>query len=306
MKSRICNVNINQVPPGLLKFSLFSRSAIFLSLLVVAMNASAHPEPVFNQERACWQTMLPSEFQSAPTRVEVLLPDQILPQKQYPVLYILPVEGPGHPQFGDGMLEAKKADLANKYGLICVYPSFTAAPWFGNHATNPKIRQEDFMLKTLVPWIEANYPARSGKEARWLIGFSKSGWGAFTLLLRNPDVFGYAAAWDVPFMLDGDNSGKDWGPMAMSNIFGSKETMQQFLPTRLAVEKAPLLKERCRLVLGVGAFWKAQSEQMHSLLEKNAIPHAYRPDLVLPHRWDSGWFSPMAEELEKIAGKHGN
>lgn len=27
------------------------------------------------------------------------------------------------------MLEAQKADLANKYGIICVYPFFTAA-WF--------------------------------------------------------------------------------------------------------------------------------------------------------------------------------
>ena len=39
-----------------------------------------------------------------------------------------------------------------------------------------------------------------------MLGFSKSGWGACTLLLRNKELFGYAAAWDVPFMLNGKNS----------------------------------------------------------------------------------------------------
>jgi hypothetical protein len=34
-----------------------------------------------------------------------------------------------------------------------------------------------------------------------LTGASKSGWGAFSLILRHPDFFGYAAPWDTPFMM---------------------------------------------------------------------------------------------------------
>ena len=174
-------------------------------------------------------------------------------------------------------------------------------PWYGNHATDPQLRHEDHLVRVVVPFIDHQYPTQAEPGGRWLIGFSKAGWGAYTMLLRHLDIFGYAAAWDVPFMLNGDNSGKDWGPMGLSSNFGTKEAMQQNLPAKLAVDHAAQLKGRTRLVLGVGEFWKPQNLQMHDLLVKEGIPHVYRPDLVLPHKWDSGWFAPMVEELVKIA-----
>ena len=234
-------------------------------------------------------------------RVDVLLPDHLDPQKKYPVLYILPMEADNGSGFGNGLVEAKKADVANKYDMICVYPSFTTVPWYGNHATDPTIRQEDYVLKALIPFIDSKYPTRRDKEGRWLIGFSKSAWGAYTLVFRHPNVFGYAAGWDAPFALNGDNSGKNWGPMGLSNIFGTKENMELSLPTKLAAENASWLKQRCRLVLGVGSYWKPQVEQMHNLLQALGIPHEYRSDLAFPHRWNTGWFAPMVEELVKIA-----
>ena len=48
-------------------------------------------------------------------------------------------------------------------------------------------------MKTVVPLIEEHYSALGTAEGRLLFGFSKSGWGALTLILRNPDFFGYAA-----------------------------------------------------------------------------------------------------------------
>lgn len=256
-------------------------------------------KPVFNQQKGIWEFELDSEYQDGPAKVEVLLPKDIDAKKQYPVIYILPVGGSEKRAFGDGIEEAKKTDFANKYGVICVSPYFTTVPWYGNNATDPKIRQEEYFLKALIPFIDSNYPTVQDKEGRWLIGFSKSGWGAYTLLMRNPEVFGYAAAWDVPFMLNG--KGKNWGPMGIKKVFGTPKALQPFLPITLAKAKAPELKKRKRLVLGVGEFWKSQVEKYHQLLEDLKIPHVYKPDLILKHRWDTGWFSPMAEELEKTA-----
>jgi S-formylglutathione hydrolase FrmB len=268
--------------------------------------AAEIPDAVFNAARGCWQIQLPSEYQAGPARVEILRPDHLEPGKQYPVLFVLPVETGQGARFGDGLIEAKKADLANKYGLICVCPSFTALPWYGNHTSDPHLQQEKFVLQTLLPYIESHEPVRRDKEGRWLLGFSKSGWGAFTLLLRHPDVFGYASAWDTPFMLNGENSGQDWGPLGIHAVFGTKEAFQQFLPSRLAAEKAGAFKGRTRLVLGIGAEWQKQVEEMHALLDQVGVPHAYRADLNLPHRWDSGWFAPMTENLVRLAraGSH--
>lgn len=269
-----------------------------IGLLTLAV-ADAAEKPVFDADRGCWQATLLSGHQAAPVKVEIIPPKLMEPGKTYPVLHILPVEaGDGH-RFGDGLMEARKAEVAEKYGVICVSPSFVEIPWYGNHATDPKIRQEDFMVKTLVPWIEETYPARREKEGRLLIGFSKSGWGAFTLLLRNPEVFGYAAAWDAPFLLDGE--GKDWGPMGIRANFGTKEAFLDFLPSELA-GRLPSTGGP-RLVLGPGIDWKKQSVGMHELLQKRKVPHVYREDLLLAHRWDSGWFAPMVKELMRLAAK---
>ncbi len=269
-------------------------------LLSTAILAQAG-EDTFNAERGCWQHRLISVCQAGPTMVEVLQPSNLEPGRKYPVLYILPVEVQGEFRFGDGLAEARKLDLTNRLGVICVAPSFTSLPWYGNHATNPAIRQEEFMIRSLVPDIDRRYPTQADAEGRWLFGFSKSGWGAYTLLLRHPETFGYAAAWDAPLMLKGEDTGKGWGPLGIAAAFGARETFLQFLPTQLARENAGRLKARRRLVLGVGADWKSQVEQMHDYLDQLAIPHVYRPDLTVKHRWDTGWFEPMAEELAKAA-----
>ena len=269
----------------------------FLTASALAKDAEA---PKINPETGFIEVMLPSEFQAGPTLVEILVPDRMDAGVEYPVLYILPVGKPG-PEFGSGLEEAKKADIANKLGIICVAPQFTLVPWYGNHATDPEIRQEEHILKRLIPFIDTHYPTRKNPEGRWLIGFSKSGWGAFTLLLRNPDVFGYAAAWDAPLMLTGDDGGKKWGPMGIEKVFGTKEAFQQFLPTRLAGQNASRLKQRPRLVLGVGSTWSGQATKFHALLDQLGIPHVYLPDLFVPHRWDSGWFPPMVDALANTA-----
>ncbi len=271
----------------------------FLAIFSMLIHASPDAAPQLNPETGFMECKLTTEYQAGPALVQVLLPDRFDASKKYPVLYILPVEGIGS-NFGHGLVEAKKADVANRFGVICVYPIFNkASPWYGNHATEPTLRQEDYVVKALVPFIDSKYPTQKDKDGRWLIGFSKSAWGAFTLLFRHPDVFGYAAGWDGPLMLDG--SGKDWGPMGLSVNFGTKEAMLQNLPTTLAKENASWLKERPRIVLGLGIFWAGQVKKMEALLQSLGIPHVYRDDLTVEHRWDTGWFPPMVDELVRIA-----
>jgi S-formylglutathione hydrolase FrmB len=275
--------------------------AVFLTTLPASMLGEPATPPVRDPQTGVWQFDLTSPRQTGPAKVEVLLPDSPAAGKRYPVLFILPVEPGSSRKFGDGLEEARKMDLANRHQVICVAPSFTTVPWFGNHADNPQIRQDDYMVEDLVPAIDRLFPTTADKEGRWLIGFSKSGWGAYTLLLRHPDVFGYAAAWDAPFMINGENTGADWGPMGIKRVFGRKEALLAFLPTRLVETNAELLRQRCRLVLAPGIFWQAQVEAMHALLLKANIPHHYDDSLLKPHRWDTGWFPPLVDELVGIA-----
>lgn len=244
---------------------------------------------------------LPSPHQAGGTRVEVLLPDELEAERRYPVLYLLPVVGKGGTgkrPYGDPIALVRAAGI-HRRGVICVFPGFSIAPWYGDHANDPQVAQERHLLETVLPFIDATYPTRPEAEGRWLLGFSKSGWGATTLLLRHPEAFGYAAVWDAPLMLDG--SGDDWGPMGLSRVFGTKDAMLTSLPTSLVRERADHLQDRPRLVLGVGHYWRAQTTRYHALLDEFQVPHVWRDDLTQAHRWDSGWLAPMAEALIAIA-----
>lgn len=86
--------------------------------------------------------------------------------------------------------------------MICVAPGFTSKPWYANHDLNPQKQDESHLLKTVIPFIEKRYPAQTDVRGRLLLGFSKSGWAALALLLRNPSMFYRAAAWDSGIRVD--------------------------------------------------------------------------------------------------------
>jgi len=53
-----------------------------------------------------------------------------------------------------------------------------------------------------IPFIEKHYSTKDAPEVRFLLGFSKSWWGAFSLIMTYPEFFGYAASWDAPMFFD--------------------------------------------------------------------------------------------------------
>src|SRR5262245_3682456 len=162
------------------------------------------------------------KHQDKPTTIRVLLPAGLEKDRRYPVLYVLPVEAGDGTRYGDGLLEVKKLGLHDRHGLVCVQPTFARLPWYADHPTDKGIRQESYLLEVVVPFVEGKYPVLAKPEGRLLLGFSKSGWGAFSLLLRHPDVFGRAVAWDAP--LDMDKAGK----FGSGDIFGDDENFQKY------------------------------------------------------------------------------
>jgi hypothetical protein len=235
---------------------------------------------------------LTSEYQRGPNVLQVLPPDRMDRGSRYRVLYILPVnDGTGGP-WGSGIEEAESLDLHNRHGLICVSPAFDEVPWYADHPTNPKIRQESYLLKVVVPFVERNWPAAAEPSGRLLVGFSKSGWGAFSLLLRHPDVFGRAASWDAPLALDApDEYGS--GP-----IFGTQENFDEYRIWSLLEKRAELLRKGpARLALLGYGYFLTEVEQTHEKMLALGIPHVYENDTERSHDWRSGWLEGAVEIL---------
>jgi hypothetical protein len=158
-------------------------------------------------------------------------------------VYVLPVEARDGHHYGDGLLEARRHGLHNNFKAIFVAPTFSHLPWYADHPTDPEIRQESYLLEVVRPFVEANYLAKNGSDDRLLLGFMKSGWGAYSLLLRHPDTFARAAAWDSPLMKDRP------GRYGSGNVFGTQENFEGYRVTRLLEGRAAELRGRKRLAL---------------------------------------------------------
>lgn len=234
------------------------------------------------------------EHQARPTEIRVLLPDGFDRAKKHSVLYVLPVEAAREARYGDGLAEVKRCDLHNKHGLICVAPTFAHLPWYADHPTDKSIRQESYLVKVVVPFIDRTYsPGKTNDEqpSRWLLGFSKSGWGAWSLIARHPDLFDRAAAWDAPLNMP------RFDLYGAAQVFGTQKHFESYrvLP---AIQKCQALRGSLpRLVLTGYDNFRSDHETAHRQLTEWNVPHIYRDGPKLKHAWNSGWVEEAVESL---------
>jgi cytochrome c peroxidase len=232
-----------------------------------------------------------SPYQAGQTSIRVLLPDRLETERRFPVVYVLPVEAGDGNRYGDGLIEIKKHDLHNRFQTIFVAPTFSQVPWYADHPTDLKIRQETYFINVVLPLVEQTYPARKSADERLLLGFSKSGWGAWSLLLRHPNVFGRAAAWDAPMMMP------DLEKYGTKDVFGNQEAFEPYRISDLVGKKANAIGKDKRLLLtGYGSF-RQDHQRVHALLDQLTISHEYRDGPQRKHDWHSGWVAELVELL---------
>jgi hypothetical protein len=269
------------------------------------LDATARVEgPTFDAQKGVWVFSTQSPYLKGANRIEVLLPDRWNPDRARRVLYVLPVQPGNAGVWGDGLQLVRQLGSHNEHDLICVSPFFDSWPYYGSHASDPRIRHEDYILKVLVPLIEDCYLTQGSAKGRLLLGFSKSGWGSILLILRNPEVFGYACSWDAPLMM----SEKNFGLYETASHFGTKDWMSRYVPKTWARTNAHRFRDQKRLVvLGrnfFGTRWLhdlPHTSGFHRVLRKVGIAHHYDNSIKVPHTWNLGWLRPAVNELMKLA-----
>jgi len=238
-------------------------------------------------------------YQKGRQEIRVLLPDDYCDEKPYAVLYVLPVERGFERKYGYGLGVFGQMNVHNRYGLIVVQMGFEKEPWFGDHATDPQTRQASYVKEFVVPFIETRYATMGRPEGRLLFGFSKSGWGAFSLILTYPEFFGWAASWDAPMFLTRFH-------YRMAPIYGTLEQLNAYRPDLLASRRKAHFRKKARLVLAGERDWGksiptphggSHTVEMHKLLAREGIRHVYINSLNAPHRWHKAWMGPALEAL---------
>ncbi len=228
---------------------------------------------------------LKSARQASETTVRILLPD-LVPKEgpQLQVIYVLPVEAAEGSRWGNALAEIQEHDLHNKHNVACVFPTFSDLPWYADHPENPQLQQEAYLLHNVLPLVEKHCPVRNDREGRLLVGFSKSGWGAWSLLLRHPDIFHRAAAFDAPMMMDAP------GKYGSGPIFGTVENFRKYQISSLLEQPAEELRNvPSRLFLTGQGNFQSEHEKIESHLESLEISNTWIEGSVREHSWDSNW-----------------
>jgi len=231
-----------------------------------------------------------SDLQAGPTDLRVLLPDKRQAEERFPVVFVLPVEAGRETRYGDGLVEVQKQDLHNKHRAIFVAPSFFHLPWYANHTNDPAIAQQSYLFEVVL-LVSKHYPIVREKDPFYLLGFSKSGWGAVSMLLKDPKLFTRAAAWDAPLMMD------QLGKYGTTPIFGDQENFAKYSLPKVVNELYDPEQFHHKLILtGYGGF-RTEMQQFHTLLEKHNIKHLYQDGPQRKHDWHSGWVAEAVELL---------
>ncbi len=241
-----------------------------------------------------------SPFQAGTTRIKVLLPPATESPPPWQTLFLLPVEALDGRVWGDPLADVRKHGLHVRHGLLCVVPTFSHLPWYADHPTDPEIRQERYFLEVVLPFVERTYGSRlatgADPSSRLLVGFSKSGWGAFSLMLRHPDLFGRAAAWDAPLLQAQPNQ------FGMGPIFGTTENFRRYQLSRRLEDAAEPFKNSPRLIhIGYGNF-RDHHQRLERLLVDHGLQHVYQDGPYRKHHWNSGWLAGAVELLMRADG----
>ena len=230
--------------------------------------------------------------------LRVLEPDKPAVGVAHNFLYLLPVVKENPPPEEDVIAILRSLNAQNKYNLTLILPSFSLDPWYADHPTDPDLRYESFMVKELQPWVKDNL-ATTGSEQHWLLGLSKSGLGAIDLLLRHPDTFTLAAAWDFPADMP------TFDQYNATLIYGSADNYQsnyQLTPNFLEKYKNPFLSQNRIWISGFSGYASDISD-FDKLLTQHSLLHTAGTPTSRTHIWGSGWIPEALSALNQLSLK---
>ena len=213
--------------------------------------------------------------------------------RRYPVVYLLHGLHGGEPDWPErGGAEATLDCLIRDHRLgecIAVMPGDGGygqgtfyMDWYDGTG-----RFEQYITDDLVPFIDTEFRTLAAKETRAVAGFSMGGFGAFSLALRRPDLFGSAAS------ISG----------ALGSVLGmsAKEFARSDFPRMTGPASGPYARERDLYVLAARRLGEGTAPSLYFncgsedyLLGMNRYFFGHLGEIGYPHRYeefpgDHGW-----------------
>lgn len=247
-----------------------------------------------------WQYNSPLMYTQADTdlnrwTVDIIKPAGWTQSGAYRAIYLLPALVRASE---DVAPIAVAAGIADSTGCVVIIPYIkdSRIPWYGMLANGTGDQHR--VMACLPQAAQQHFGVAASRSSHMLLGYSKAGWGALSLLLRNPTIFGAAYAWDVPWSLISTWPTPDYG---QSLEFTTQAQMALYDPITLigslSSPSLALLSDKKRI--GIAGYHTFQSHQaaMQSALTAAGIPFDYLQSSAAGHSYSSGWLAAAAATL---------
>jgi S-formylglutathione hydrolase FrmB len=192
-------------------------------------------------------------------------------QVRYPVVYLLNGYDGNYAQWTKTAPQLAKT--ADDLKMIFVYPDGGKSSWYFDSPIDSSIRYESYIIKELVPYVDANFPTKANPKSRAITGLSMGGHGGLYLAIRHSDVFGAAGSTSGGF--DFRPFPKSWN---LPNILGEYETNQARWYDYTVLRQVELLTNKQLAIIfdcGVDDIFITVNRALHEKLLQLKIDHDY-------------------------------
>ena len=192
-------------------------------------------------------------------------------QVRYPVVYLLNGYDGNYAQWTKTAPQLAKT--ADDLKMIFVYPDGGKSSWYFDSPLDSNMQYESYIIKELVPYVDANFPTKANPKSRAITGLSMGGHGGLYLAIRHSDVFGAAGSTSGGF--DFRPFPKSWN---LPNILGEYETNQTRWYNYTVMRQVELLKNNQLAIIfdcGVDDIFINVNRALHEKLLQLKIDHDY-------------------------------
>ena len=212
-----------------------------------------------------------SQYLKKAIKFVVIQPSQLNSQERYPVVYLLNGYDGNYAQWTKTAPQLAKT--ADDLKMIFVYPDGGKSSWYFDSPIDSSIRYESYIIKELVPYVDANFPTKANPKSRAITGLSMGGHGGLYLAIRHSDVFGSAGSTSGGF--DFRPFPKSWN---LPNILGEYETNQARWYDYTVMRQVELLTNKQLAIIfdcGVDDIFITVNRALHEKLLQLKIDHDY-------------------------------
>ena len=192
-------------------------------------------------------------------------------QARYPVVYLLNGYDGNYAQWTKTAPQLAKT--ADDLKMIFVYPDGGKSSWYFDSPLDSNMQYESYIIKELVPYVDANFPTKANPKSRAITGLSMGGHGALYLAIRHSDIFGAAGSTSGGF--DFRPFPKSWN---LQNILGEYETNQARWYDYTVMRQVELLTNKQLAIIfdcGVDDTFINVNRALHEKLLQLKIDHDY-------------------------------